>query len=894
MKTNAPQPFDNLWLRLRRGRCVVGTVAAPFATALWPDVRQLLQEVGPPGREEQCGADSWVQERLLLALAGAADGAGPFTPESIGFKASPQEMRAREEFRRENCFITFLGRASSQVVFGTLDAIARRLSGLLNIHVRLKGWDALSEWPAAREPLAALSHHLFAVRRASGSVNIYSEFSEIPAGLWDFIYGQPRVHLVWLGRDLAQVECASQVQAYRADSLPLRNIGRLADMGISVRTVLPASKANVGILREITETLADVTRGGRIRIVPTPLLSEMREIPGPDAQAYATQVLAIYTDSGIPLRVVFPHSWVADRVDACVPLVGSPEAGGAAITVLADGNVYAGENCVGAEAWRMGNVLDDVGALRWERLWAMPEAFSHHSKPDTCRICEWRHRCGGIDASVLLLAECPAPEGAARAQYLHDLYCAPRKALFAEALWDSVAQSAEFNETRNDCRELVEVHEDAISFRPATLPGRSVPVSDAPPAPPAAAPDASSPLTETGRHGGDGLQPRRLSWCAMQRSLPGQRSVHAIDLDVTEACNLACPYCFKWQKKAVNMDEATAKGAIDWLLDASGNYRGELKVNLLGGEPLLRYDLIQRIVPYGKCRARQCGKSLHFGCTTNCTLLTDEMLAFWKRFGMGFHCSIDGVPEVQNANRPTLGGGPSAPAVEKNARKILAYRPEVMARSTITPHSVPFLCESAKYLAGLGFRSLSGQVAVNCDWKREDFDEMRRQYERLGAYFVDRLVSPDPLEYAEFSGGLRLLNAAVPRPRQPCGAGSGLVLVDPRGDIWPCHRFGPHQCGGGFRLGALGRPFNDRLRDVFLKYDAIEDARANCAACVARAICRHWCYVECLDCSRSLYDPGRDYCEAIRILYDEIVAIDDHLKLHHPAAFDKWLKEARA
>jgi hypothetical protein len=62
----------------------------------------------------------------------------------------------------------------------------------------------------------------------------------------------------------------------------------------------------------------------------------------------------------------------------------------------------------------------------------------------------------------------------------------------------------------------------------------------------------------------------------------------------------------------------------------------------MGGEPLLRFDLLQKIVPYGKLRARQRGKSIHFGCTTNCTILTDEALAFWRRFGMGFHCSMLG------------------------------------------------------------------------------------------------------------------------------------------------------------------------------------------------------------------------------------------------------------
>jgi hypothetical protein len=133
-----------------------------------------------------------------------------------------------------------------------------------------------------------------------------------------------------------------------------------------------------------------------------------------------------------------------------------------------------------------------------------------------------------------------------------------------------------------------------------------------------------------------------VTWSRIYETIPAKRTVQSVDLDITEACNLACIYCFKWQKKAVHMSEETAKSAIDWLLEASGSFRAELKVNLMGGEPLLRFDLIQKIVPYGKLRARQLGKNLHFGCTTNCTVLTDEMLAFWRRFGMGFHCSMLG------------------------------------------------------------------------------------------------------------------------------------------------------------------------------------------------------------------------------------------------------------
>ncbi len=383
----------------------------------------------------------------------------------------------------------------------------------------------------------------------------------------------------------------------------------------------------------------------------------------------------------------------------------------------------------------------------------------------------------------------------------------------------------------------------------------------------------------------------RVSWSGINASLPFVRSVHSLDLDVTEGCNLACIYCFKWQKKAVNMDEETAKNAIDWLLEASGEFRGELKVNLMGGEPLLRFDLIQKIVPYGKCRARQQGKSLHFGCTTNCTHLTDEMMTFWRRFGMGFHCSIDGIPEVQNYNRPMLGGGPSSGAVEKNVPRILAYRPTVMARATVSPHSVPWLVESAKYIAALGFRVMTFKAAVNCNWTPNDFEVLRSQYEKLGEFYIDALVSGKEVSIAEFRGGIRAVHSVETASRFPCGAGRGVVLVDPRGDLWPCHRFGPHQCGGQFTFGRLGGPFNDRLRAVFLEYNMLKDAKVDCRNCRANLTCRSWCYAECVDSTHTFYDPGDEHCQAIRILHDEVLHIHDCLRSSHHQILRQLVEE---
>jgi uncharacterized protein len=109
--------------------------------------------------------------------------------------------------------------------------------------------------------------------------------------------------------------------------------------------------------------------------------------------------------------------------------------------------------------------------------------------------------------------------------------------------------------------------------------------------------------------------------------------ITSLDLDLTVDCNMRCVYCFK-EKRQETMPKRIAFDAVVWLLYASGAAR-ELFVNFMGGEPLLQFDLIKELVPFGKRRAWQHGKSIQFGMTTNCTLVTDETVAFLETMGDG-------------------------------------------------------------------------------------------------------------------------------------------------------------------------------------------------------------------------------------------------------------------
>jgi uncharacterized protein len=179
---------------------------------------------------------------------------------------------------------------------------------------------------------------------------------------------------------------------------------------------------------------------------------------------------------------------------------------------------------------------------------------------------------------------------------------------------------------------------------------------------------------------------------------------------------------------------------------------------------------------------------------------------------------------------------------------------------------------------------------MNCGWRPADYEVLRNEYRKLSDFYIDSLVARKPLRIDDFDNSMRTIHSQTV-PAVGCGAGCGLVLIDPRGDIWPCHRFGPHQCGGQLRFGRLGEPFNDRLRDVFLRANMVEDLEPDCGACPARLTCVSWCTAECLDSTQDIYKPSEDFCQIMGIFHAQALRFHNFLRSNHPKILAEILKE---
>lgn len=387
-------------------------------------------------------------------------------------------------------------------------------------------------------------------------------------------------------------------------------------------------------------------------------------------------------------------------------------------------------------------------------------------------------------------------------------------------------------------------------------------------------------------------------------SLPRLAPITNIDLDVTEGCNLRCAYCFKGPKSTKDMPLSVAKAAVDWLLEARG-HGCDLQVNFMGGEPTLRFhDLCVPLTLYGKRKARGLGVQITFTATTNLTLVTPEMVEFWDRWNSGWLCSIDGTPETQNTQRPFADGGPSSEAVERGARLILSTRPHLPARSTIHPSNVEDMAKSFRHLVSLGFRRVMMAFADPEAWAAATLEMLDSQMTEIREEVIGHFRAGEKVTFAAFDALVQeiilpetegFVTWALP---SSCGAGRGMAMVDPDGNLWPCHRFNgaDRDAGaqGAFCLGNIFGEFNHDLQRVFLDRDHAQHRKRMCATCKADRICGGGCPAANLQQTGDIYTVHSGSCAMFDIFHRQSSALHSVLMKENNPLYREHLKSLRS
>ncbi|MGD8780874.1 MAG: radical SAM protein [Ignavibacteria bacterium] len=243
-----------------------------------------------------------------------------------------------------------------------------------------------------------------------------------------------------------------------------------------------------------------------------------------------------------------------------------------------------------------------------------------------------------------------------------------------------------------------------------------------------------------------------------------EQYVPQLILSITDECNFRCRYCVyggNYENRRTHsknhMSFETAQKAVDYylgFLTAKENTTFVHKskaISFYGGEPLLNFTLIKKLVEYIKA-GYDC-RNIEFRITTNGFLLTDDVIDFIVDNNFSLAISMDGPKEEHDRNRVLKGGTKTFDIVYQNMCNIREkYKDYFFEKVQIQAcydtktdlfNMNDFFIKHDKELPR--YRSLNG-VSLSDRKKRKNFDkkdllEYSRNYNKLKESYFDFLTT---------------------------------------------------------------------------------------------------------------------------------------------------------
>lgn len=347
-----------------------------------------------------------------------------------------------------------------------------------------------------------------------------------------------------------------------------------------------------------------------------------------------------------------------------------------------------------------------------------------------------------------------------------------------------------------------------------------------------------------------------------------KQEIKALCLHVAHTCNLNCEYCFasqgKYHGERALMPFEVGKRALDFLIKNSGT-RHNLEVDFFGGEPLMNFDVVKKLVKYAREKEKEYNKNFRFTLTTNGILIDDEVIDFANKEMSNVVLSLDGRKEVHDNLRKTISGQGSYDIIIPKFKKLVNARggKNYYIRGTFTHNNVDFL-KDILHMADLGFKELSMEPVVCAPNEpyaltEEDLPVIKEQYEELAKEMIKRDSEGNGFTFYHYMLDLTH-GPCIYKRLAGCGSGTEYLAVTPWGDLYPCHQFVGDE---KFKLGNVFDGINNtKVRDEFKKTNAY--ARPECKDCWAKLYCSGGCAANNYHATGSVLGTYKYGCELLK------------------------------
>ena len=333
-------------------------------------------------------------------------------------------------------------------------------------------------------------------------------------------------------------------------------------------------------------------------------------------------------------------------------------------------------------------------------------------------------------------------------------------------------------------------------------------------------------------------------------------------LDLTNDCNLRCSYCYaSGGERADCLSVSDAVLAIEKFYN---RFKCQIQVLFHGGEPLLCFDSIQKIISITE--TKDFSDYISWFIQTNGVLLSQEKIDFLKYNNVNIGISLDGVTDESNCSRKKINGQPSTKETISALNLLHKSGISTSILTVVNANNYSLILHELKVLISMGIRNVAlnpyisagrGSIANLGVTNEQMFNLFKDLSDMiLYLYYKDNIIFIEKnlfhIVKKIVTGGNSYMCMS-----NPCGAGLSQFTVAPNADVYPCADL----CGQKhFILGNIGE-------DFFPKIPSCEGWReirsyklqnlTGCKKCTLIKTCPAGCSVRCYYSNDSVHstDP---------------------------------------
>lgn len=197
--------------------------------------------------------------------------------------------------------------------------------------------------------------------------------------------------------------------------------------------------------------------------------------------------------------------------------------------------------------------------------------------------------------------------------------------------------------------------------------------------------------------------------------------LHTIFIYLTEKCNLNCDYCYFRDKRGRTLEFSIIKKFLDYF-HLQENKR-KIRLELSGGEPLLFWPLLKKIISYLRGNSDNAEVSIQ----TNGLLLDKDKILFIKTNDITLEIGIDGDYDSTSGHRKKI-GRKKFERLTNNIRSCLNEGVDVGCTMTVHPQEAGKMTGNFDFIKKLGLKNIDVTPAAFTRWSKESIAAFEGNY----------------------------------------------------------------------------------------------------------------------------------------------------------------------